>query len=119
MSLRLLELLLCELDAALVSLLPSWGLPGCKGEDGPISSFLSFLLPSQMVVLLTAVRKLHHPTLPISPEVYLALQTLFDLQSLFTPESPSVSHLSWLKSDPMGGGFPAVNLNLSFRAQST
>lgn len=44
MSLRL-ELLLCELDAALVSLLPSWGLPGCKGEDGPISSFLSFLLP--------------------------------------------------------------------------
>lgn len=78
--------------------------------------FLSLSL-SQMAILLTTVKKLLHSTLHICPEVS-GFVDLFELQSLFKSEDLYfVFHLSWLKSGTLG--FSSVNLNMSFRAQST
>lgn len=78
---------------------------------------LSFSL-SQMVILLTTVKNLLHSTLHICPEVS-GFVDLFELQSLFKSEDLYFCFSLELAQKWHFGFFPAVDLNTSFRAQST
>lgn len=99
-------------------------LPTCQAVRVKMVPFLSFffcssssLTPSQMVVLLTTVRKLLHSTLHMSPEVSGFADPFW--VAVTSQVWRSVLFFTWAGSKVTLWVFPAVNLNTSFRAQST
>lgn len=96
-------------------------LPGCKGNDGPLSSFLpSSFFPSLSLSdggFADNCKETAPLTLPMSPEVS-GFADPFWVAVTFQVWR-SVLFFTWAGSKVTLWVFPAVNLNTSFRAQST